>query len=51
MRSNGYNPKTHQHVDFTSLVYRLLNTLLEQTQCMKEYEHELNRAIVDGFDK
>jgi hypothetical protein len=50
IKSNVYNPKSHQHAVVNSLVYRL-NTLLEQTEYTKEYEYTLNTAIVNGFDK
>ena len=51
IKSNGYNPKSHQHSVFTSLVYRLFNPPLEQTEYTKEYEDILNSAIVNCFDK
>ena len=51
IKSNGYNPKSHQHAVFNSLVYRLLNRPLEQRVYTKEYEHILNTALADGFDK
>ena len=50
INSNGYNPKS-QHAVFNSLVYRLLNTPLEQTEYTREYEHILNKAVTNGFDK
>ena len=31
INSNGYNPKSQQNAVFNSLVYRLLNTPLEQS--------------------
>ena len=51
IKPNGYNPKSYQHAVFNSLVHRLLNTPLEQTEYTKEYEHILNTAVVNGFDK
>ena len=49
INSNGYNPNSQQHAVFNSLVYTLLNTPLEQTEYIIEYEHILNTAY--GFDK
>ena len=51
INSNGYNPKSQQHAVFNSLVYRLLNILLEQTEYTRHYEHILNTAVTNGFDK
>ena len=48
INSNGCNPKS-QHVVFNSLVYRLLNTPLEQAEYTREYEHILNTAVTNGF--
>ena len=49
INANGYNPKSQQHAVFNSLVYRLLNTPLEQTEYTREYEHILNTAVTNGF--
>ena len=51
IKPNGYNLKSHKHKVFNSLVYRLLNIPLEQTEYTKEYEHILNRAVTNSFDK
>ena len=37
--------------EYLDLVYRLLNTPLEQTEHTREYEHILNMAVTNGFDK
>ena len=51
IKSNGYNPKSHQYTVFNNIVNRLVNTSLEQTEYTKEYEHILNTAELNGFDK
>ena len=43
--------KSQQHAVFNSLVYRLLNTPLEQTEHTREYEHILNTAVTNGDRK
>ena len=48
---NRHNPKSHQRAVFNSLVYRLFNTLLEQTEYTKEYEYILNITVTNGFDE
>ena len=50
-KSNEYNSKSQQHAVFNSLVYRLLNTPLEQTEYTRAYGHISNTTVVNGFDK
>ena len=50
IKSIGYNPKSHQHAVFNSLVNRLFNTPLEQTEYTKEYEHILKTSVTNSFD-
>ena len=51
LKSDGYNPKSQQHAVFNSLIYRLFNTPLKQTEYTREYEHILNTVVTNGFDK
>ena len=43
--------QSQQYTVFNSLVYRLLNTPLEPTEYTREYEHILNTAVTNGFDR
>ena len=42
---------SHQYAVFNTIVYRLLNTPLEQTEYTQENEHILNTAATNCFDK
>ena len=45
IKSNGYNPKSHQHGDL-----RLLSTTLEQIEYKEEYKYILKSEEISGFD-